>query len=329
MKKFKALFLNKNDLGEQISEFKLINENDLMNGDVTVEVYYSSLNYKDGLAITGKGPVIRRWPMIPGIDFSGRVVDSKSEKFKIDDKVILTGWGVGEKHFGGYSELARVKSEWLVKIPKNLDEEKSMIIGTAGLTAMLCVMKIQESVDINDGSILVTGASGGVGSFSVHLLSKLGYSVTAVTGKEKEFNYLKDIGAKDVIYREVLGKDLKPLDSEKWAGAIDSVGSKTLSYILSTTKYYGTVVSTGLAQGSDLHTTVFPFIIRGISLIGVESVQTPLATRIKAWSRLSDLIDFEILEKIKVLKKFKDVEELASLIINGKIKGRVLIDLKS
>ena len=326
--KFKALILSKDKNNNQKCVLKKIAFDDLMQGNVTIKIKFSSLNYKDGLAISGKKPIIKKWPMIPGVDFCGEVVQSNSLNFKIHDKVILNGWGVGETHFGGFSEYARVKSEWLLKLPEKFTEEQAMIIGSAGYTSMLCVIAIMKDVPTSMGEILVTGASGGVGSIAVHLLSKLGYDVVASTGKIEENEFLKNIGANRIIDRNQIGaKALKPLSSQIWGGAIDTVGGITLSNILSQTKYGGLVAATGLAQSAILNTTVYPFILRNITLKGIDSVYTPIKTRIKVWKKLSELIDYDFLDNIKVIKNFSDLKNISSKIINGKIKGRVVIKI--
>ena len=327
-KKFKAFFVNKDQKNNQINKILDISKSELMDGNVVVKVNYSSLNYKDGLAITGKIPVIKSWPMIPGVDFSGEVLESSHSNIKVGDEVILNGWGVGEKHYGGYSEIARVNGDWLIKLPKKFSQEQAMIIGSAGYTAMLCVMAIQNDIKPTDGEILVTGASGGVGSVAVHLLSTLGYSVVASTGKDNEYEYLISIGAKKVIDRKNLDKqNPKPLAKETWAGAIDSVGGNTLSNILSETKYGGVIASTGLAQSHVLNTTVFPFILRNITMKGIDSVQTLIEKRKLAWDKLAELINIKLLESMKIVKKLDDLNFMGNEIIKGKVTGRVVIKI--
>ena len=325
---FKAFILEKDSKGNQKNSIVDIGFDDLMDGDVIVKIAYSSVNYKDGLAITGKIPVIKQWPMIPGVDFSGTVIESNNNDYKEGDKVILNGWGVGEKHFGGFAQYARVNSKWLIKLPEELDEKKAMIIGSAGYTAMLCVMAIEQSLEPYDSNnILVTGASGGVGSFSVYILSKLGFKVIASTGKINESDYLKELGAKDIIDRNELIDNGKPLNKQLWDGVIDSVGSKTLSYAISTTKYGGIIASTGLAQGPELNTTVFPFILRSITLKGIDSVVTPKEIREKAWERLALLVSDKTFINISEIKGLSDLNQVGMDIINGKIKGRIVVDV--
>ena len=322
-KSFKAFIIeNKDDSGL----IKTLALEDLMDGDVTVKVFFSSFNFKDGLAITQKIPIIKRFPMIPGVDFAGKVVESYSKNYKTGDSVILNGWGAGESHYGGFSQYARVPSKWLIKLPNTFNYEEAMILGTAGYTAALCVMEIISRIKANkENKILVTGASGGVGSICVYLLAKLGYMVTALSGKDKDF--LINIGASHVLDREEFQLSNKPLQKEIWSGAIDTVGSNVLSTILSQIRYNGIVASTGLAKGPELITTVYPFILRNITLAGVDCVLAPYDKRIKAWKFLSDLIDRDILKTLKTLNFLSDVKELAERITSGKIAGRTIIDV--
>ena len=322
---FKACVLEK--IGnETVLKIRDFSKNDLMDGDVFVKIHYSSFNYKDGLAITGKLPVVKNYPMIPGVDFSGTVIESQNLKYKKDDRVILNGWGVGEKHYGGFAEYARIKSDWLIKMPEVLNFENSMIIGSAGYTAALCVLRILDNIKNNkNGDILISGASGGVGSIATHLLSKLGYNVTALSGKNQDFLY--DIGARNVISRNEFEILTKPLGKEKWIASIDTVGGDILSTILSETAYNGIVASTGLAKSFKLDTTVFPFILRNITLAGVDCVYAALDKRINAWNFLAKNIDLELLNKIKNVRNFSDIKELANQIINGKVKGRTVIKI--
>ena len=299
---------------------------DLMEGDVFIKIHYSSFNYKDGLAITGKLPVVKTFPMIPGVDFSGTVIESQNPEYKKDDKVILNGWGVGEKHYGGFSEYARVNGDWLIKMPEFFNFENSMVIGSAGYTAALCVLRILQNIKNNkSGDILITGASGGVGCIATHLLSKLGYSVTALSGKNHDF--LFEIGAKKVISRNEFKISTKPLGSEKWMAAIDTVGGDILSTIISETMYNGIVASTGLAKSPKLDMTVFPFILRNITLSGVDSVYASKVKRIKAWDFLKANTDLNLLEKIKNVRNLNEIEELAKQITHGKVKGRTVIKI--
>src|SRR5437016_2961761 len=276
MQRFKALVASKGESGQSLA-WQELGEGDLMEGDVVVRVSHSTVNYKDGLAITGKVPVIRRWPMIPGIDFSGKVVSSSHPEFKAGDAVILNGWGVGETHFGGYAQMARVKGDWLLKMPPQFSPAECMAIGTAGYTAMLCVLALERhGVKPGDGEVLVTGATGGVGSVATAVLSRLGHRVVAATGKAAESDYLKTLGAAAIIDRAELAAPGKPFQKERWAAVVDPVGSHTLANALAQTRYGGVVAACGLAQGSDLPTTVMPFILRGVTLAGVDSVMAPL-----------------------------------------------------
>lgn len=324
---FKALLATKTDQGQSV-DWTELTEDDLMEGDVTIKVTHSTLNYKDGLAITGKAPIFRRWPMIPGVDLAGVVESSGSPDYKPGDEVIVNGWQLGETHYGGYAEKARVSSKWLVPLPKPFNCSDAMAIGTAGYTAMLCVMALEEhNVKPGRGPILVTGASGGVGSVAIALLSKLGYEVTASTGRTEEEEYLKYLGASEVIDRNEFSGKPSMLGKERWAGAIDSVGSSTLANILSQTKSYGCVAACGLAQGADLPASVMPFILRGITLQGVESVMAPKERRVEAWGRLAKSLDIGKLRAMAVAHPLEDVLELAPLIVAGKVRGRVVFNI--
>ena len=304
---------------------KLINKDFLKNGDVFVKISYSSFNYKDGLAISGKMPIVKEFPMIPGVDFTGEVLESSHKKYKVGDKVILNGWGVGEKHFGGFSKFARVKGDWLIHLPKKISPKQSMIIGSAGYTAALCVMELIKKIKPTDGDILITGASGGVGSIAVHLLSQLNYNVIVISGKKSDF--LSKIGAKKIIDRKKFLINEKPLNKQKWAGCIDTLGGDILSMILSEMKYNGVVASTGLARSHILNTTVFPFILRNITLTGIDCVYTDYKKRVKAWNFLEKNLDLKKLNLIFSEKSLKDLVNLSKAIIKGKVKGRVIINL--
>ena len=325
---FKALMIEKNDENQSV-EMVNIKEDDLMEGNILVNVTHSTLNYKDGLAITGASPVVRSFPMIPGIDFSGIVLSSDDKDFSEGDRVVLNGYGLSENHFGGYSEKARVKSEHLLKLPENISNMQAMAIGTAGYTAMLCVLAIEDhGINPDDGVILVSGASGGVGSVAISLLSGLGFSVEASTGRLEETSYLNNLGAKSVIDRKELSEPSRPLGKERWAGAIDSVGSTTLANILSQVSYGGAVSACGLAQGMDLPSTVMPFILRGVSLLGIDSVMAPMSLRKRAWERLSKDINFEKLEDMVVEVGLDQVQELAKDILQGQVRGRVVVNIQ-
>lgn len=301
-------------------------EANLMDGDVTVRVEYSTINYKDGLAITGKAPVVRRWPMIGGVDLAGTVETSTHPQWKTGDKVILNGFGLGETHLGAYAEKARVKGDWLVRLPDGISPRDAMAIGTAGYTAMLSVMALERhGVKSAQGPVIVTGASGGVGSVAIALLSKLGFQVTASTGRTSEADYLKSLGASEIIDRAELSGPGKPLAKERWAAGIDSVGSTTLANVLSMIKYDGAVAACGLAQGMDLPASVAPFILRGVSLLGVDSVMCPMDRRREAWQRLAADLDHKKLATITTEIGLGQVIETAPSILAGKVRGRIVV----
>ncbi|MEC9414056.1 MAG: MDR family oxidoreductase [Pseudomonadota bacterium] len=324
---FKAIRIDKDDEKQKVNLVEL-NENDLMEGDVLVDITHSTLNFKDGLALTGSSPVVRTFPMIPGIDFSGVVKNSDSDKFSEGDRVVLNGYGLSESHFGGYSERARVNSDHLLKLPENINNKQAMAIGTAGYTAMLCVLALEDhGITPADGTILVSGASGGVGSVAISLLSDLGFNVEASTGKIEENEYLKSLGANSIIDRSELSEPSKPLGKERWSGAIDSVGSQTLANILAQIKYGGAVSACGLAQGMDLPSTVMPFILRGVSLLGIDSVMAPMSARERAWKRLSSDINIQKLEEMVVETSLDKVEALGKEILSGNIRGRVVVNI--
>ena len=300
-----------------------------MEGDVTVAVSHSSVNYKDGLAITGKAPIIRKFPLIPGVDFAGTVTKSSHKNWKPGDQVILNGWGVGEQHHGGFSEIARVTGDWLVAVPKGWSPADTMAVGVAGYTAMLCVMALEEQgVKPGDGEILVTGAAGGVGTVSIALLAKLGFKVAASTGRPEESEFLKKLGASTIIDRNEFNVPVKALAKMRWAGAIDSVGSTTLANVISQINNEGTVAACGLAQGMDLPTSVAPFILRGVKLIGINSVTTPLPRRQQAWNRIARDLDLKALAALTTHVKLEDVPRVAADIVAGKVRGRVVVDIR-
>ena len=326
-KEFEALLLTKTEAGQNAAWSRLT-EADLMEGDVTVRVTHSTVNYKDGLAITGKAPVVRRWPMIPGIDFAGTVETSSHPEFKPGDEVVHNGWGLGETHLGGYSQYARVKGDWLVPLPQGLSRAEAMAVGTAGYTAMLAVMALEvHEVTPAKGPVLVTGAAGGVGSVATALLGKLGYTVIASTGRPEEEAYLKSLGASEIIARQELSEPGKPLGRERWAGAVDSAGSHTLANALGQTKYGGAVAACGLAQGMDLPASVAPFILRGVTLAGIDSVMAPKAKRLQAWARLAQDLDRQKLAAMTQTRSWKDVAELAPQILAGKVRGRIVLEI--
>lgn len=327
---FKAIRLSKTDDG-QTAELLDLSTSDLMDGDVTVRVDYSTLNYKDGLALTGKAPVVRVWPLIPGIDFSGVVADSSHPNFKAGDRVILNGFGVGEKWHGGFSQVARVSGDWLVKAPDGIDNARAMAIGTAGYTAMLCVLALEKhGITPESGDIVVTGAAGGVGSVAIALLSKLGYRVIASTGRvESEGDYLKSLGAAEVMDRAELSEPGRPLGKERWAGGVDAVGSHTLANVLAQTKYGGCVAACGLAQGLDLPASVAPFILRNVTLAGVDSVMRPIADREEAWARLATDLDLDLLDSLSETVGLGEVIDLGAKIIAGGVRGRLIVDVNA
>ena len=322
----RAILIQKNEQGYYVN-LATINKDQLPEGDVTVNVTYSSINYKDALAITGKSPVIRQFPMVPGIDLVGNVIESSSPHYHIGDLVLLNGWGVGEKHWGGLAEIARLNSNWLIPLPKNLTAKHAMAIGTAGYTAMLCVMALEQNgIMPQSGKIIVTGANGGVGSYAVAILSRLGYHVIASTGRPEESNYLTTIlGAKEIIHREELSSPSKPLLKERWIAGIDTVGSTTLVNVCASTCYDGIIAACGLAQGIDFNATVAPFILRGITLAGLDSVMCPYQKRVTAWQRLADIMDEAIIDKISTEITLDQVITSANALIKGKIRGRLVV----
>ena len=325
---FKGILIEKDDDGYRAT-VQQIDDSGLPEGDVMINVEYSTLNYKDALAITGKAPVIRKFPMIPGIDLVGTIESSDTDKFKVGDKVLLNGFGVGELHCGGLAQKARLNSEWLIPLPEKLSAKQAMSIGTAGYTAMLCVMALEKNgVTPEQGKILVTGANGGVGSFAIALLSKLGYSVVASTGRVNESDYLEKLGASEIIDRATLSEPGRPLGKEQWAGAVDTVGSHTLANVCAGLKYNGTVAACGLAQGFDLPATVMPFILRCITLAGVDSVNRTIEDRTTAWQRLSDLLDPSVFDDISTPITLEDTITVADDLISGKVRGRVVVEIK-
>ncbi|TMO08439.1 alcohol dehydrogenase [Pseudoalteromonas sp. S327] len=307
-----------------------VQQSDLPDQNVQLDVLYSTLNYKDGLAITGKGPVVRSFPMVPGIDLVGTVSETSTDEFTVGDNVILNGFGVGEKHWGGLAQKASLNSDWLIPLPAALSPKQAMQIGTAGYTAMLSVIALEkQGITPSDGEILVTGANGGVGSFAIYLLNQLGYNVTAATGRMEQSDYLKELGASQIISRDELSNPGKPLQKERFAGAVDSVGSHTLANICASLKYGGVVTACGLAQGMDLPASVAPFILRGISLIGIDSVMRPKKDRVEAWDRLASLIKADYLDKISTEITLEQVIENAEQLMEGKIRGRVVVNCQS
>jgi acrylyl-CoA reductase (NADPH) len=324
---FKAIRIDKADKGTTAA-LTQFDEADLMEGDVTVAVEWSTLNYKDGLAVTGKAPVVRRFPMIAGIDFAGTVEQSAHPGWKAGDKVVCTGWGLGETHLGAYAEKARVKGDWLVRLPEGMSPREAMAIGTAGLTAMLAVLALEkQGLAPNSGPMVVTGAAGGVGSVAISVLAKLGYHVIASTGRMSEAPYLKGLGAAEVIDRNELSGSAKPLAKERWAGGVDSVGSTTLANLLSMTKYGGAMVACGLAAGMDLPTSVAPFILRGVCLLGIDSVMCPINSRKVAWTRLAADLDRAKLTEITQEIGLDQVIGMGAEILKGQVRGRIVVKI--
>jgi acrylyl-CoA reductase (NADPH) len=325
---FKAIVIEKGEAGQSVA-LKDFDEKDLMEGDVTVRVEHSTINYKDGLAISGKAPVVRRFPMIAGVDLAGIVEQSSHPSWKPGDAVICNGWGLGETHLGAYAEKARVKGDWLVRLPAGISLREAMAIGTAGYTAMLSVMALQNAgVTPDKGPVIVTGAAGGVGSVAVALLAKLGYTVAASTGRPQEAEYLKGLGASDIVERKELEGPAKPLAKERFAGGIDSVGSTTLANVLSMTRYGGAVAACGLAAGMDLPTSVAPFILRGVSLLGIDSVMCPIAKRVAAWNRLGTDLDRQKLAAMTSEISLAQVIDTAPKIIGGGVRGRIVVNIR-
>tara|TARA_R110002167_G_scaffold57140_5_gene161984 strand:- start:4300 stop:5298 length:999 start_codon:yes stop_codon:yes gene_type:complete len=326
---FKALLLRQDDAGKTCSAIEQLTTADLPDEQVLVRVEYSSLNYKDGLAVTGKGKIVLNWPMVPGIDLVGTVVDGGSSEYQAGDKVVLTGWSVGEKYWGGYSQYQRVRPEWLVPLAKGLTPLQSMAIGTAGLTAMLCVMALEEGgVTPDSGTVVVSGAAGGVGSVAVAILANLGYKVAAITGRESTHAYLKELGASEILSREEMGARSRPLEKSRWAGAVDAVGGEMLARLLAEADYGSTVAACGLAGDYKLPTTVMPFILRGVRLQGVDSVMCPAPRRNLAWNRLAKELPQEMLNAINNVVTLEQIPQQAEAIVQGQVQGRVVVDLQ-
>ncbi|MBI5926604.1 MAG: oxidoreductase [Aquabacterium sp.] len=326
---FKGILIEKDEQGYRAT-LKDIDDAALPEGNVTVRVSHSTLNYKDGLAITGKSPVVRKFPMVPGIDLAGVVESSSHPEYKVGDAVVLNGWGVGETHWGGLAQRARLNGDWLVPLPAAFTPAQAMAIGTAGYTAMLCVLALERhGVTPDKGEVLVTGAAGGVGSVAVAILARLGYQVAAVTGRPQEADYLQSLGAATVLDRAEFASAGKPLAKERWAGAVDTVGSHTLANVCASTKYRGTVAACGLAGGMDLPATVAPFILRGVTLAGVDSVMCPRVDRLEAWQRLARDLDVSKLALITQQIGLSDAISIAHKLIEGQVRGRVVVDVNA
>ena len=325
---FKALLLRQDEEKKTVATIERLSVDDLPDEDVRVAVEYSSLNYKDGMAVTGTGKIVLQWPMVPGIDLAGTVLESRSDAYKAGDKVVLTGWSVGEKYWGGYAQQQKLKADWLVPLPAGLTTQQAMAIGTAGLTAMLCVMALEEGgVTPESGPIVVTGAAGGVGSVAVSILAKLGYQVSAVTGRESTHEYLRELGASEILSREEMAAKPRPLEKQRWAGAVDTVGGEMLARVLAEADYSGVVAACGLAGDFRLPSTVMPFILRNVRLQGVDSVMCPLARRTEAWQRLAKDLPMEHLEQLTQVVSLEEVPEQAANIMKGQVQGRVVVDL--
>ena len=327
---FNGILIEKDDAGKQTVGVKQISPDSLPDGDVTVQIDYSCLNYKDALAITGSSPVVRSFPMVPGIDFAGTVTASDNANFTVGSKVVLNGWGVGEKHWGGLAQQARVSGDWLIELPDAMSSEQAMTIGTAGYTAMLCVMALEDhGVTPDKGEILVTGAAGGVGSVAVALLAKLGYTVVALSGRMSETDYLKGLGATEVMDRSLMAEPGRPLAKERWAGVVDVAGSHVLANACASTQYGGAVAACGLAAGMDLPASVAPFILRGVTLCGVDSVMCPAPRRLQAWQRLTQDLDMQKLDDMKQVITLAQAADLAAGFLEGKVRGRVVVDVNA
>lgn len=325
---FKAILISRDEEKKQSVAVTELTDADLMEGDVTVAVEATTVNYKDGLAITGKAPVVRRFPLVPGIDFAGTVIQSSHPDWKAGDKVVLNGWGVGETHYGAYAGHARVKGDWLVPLPEGLTAHQAMAVGTAGYTAMLCILALERhGITPARGPVVVTGAAGGVGSVAISILSRLGYHVVASTGRAAEETYLRDLGAAEIIARDELSGPAKPLGKERWAGGVDAVGSHTLANVLSMTSYGGAVAACGLAQGMDLPASVAPFILRGVSLLGIDSVMAPKPIRVEAWRRIASDLDHAKLAALSTTIGFDGIVQAANDIVEGKVRGRIVVDM--
>jgi acrylyl-CoA reductase (NADPH) len=327
MTMFRAVVIEKTDTGQNV-EVRQFDEADLMDGDVTVRVTHSTLNYKDGLALTGKAPVVRRFPMIPGVDLAGTVETSAHADFKPGDAVILNGWGLGERHLGAYAEKARVSGDWLIPLPAGMSLAQAMAVGTAGYTSMLCVMALERyGLKPDRGPVVVTGAAGGVGSVAISLLAKAGWHILAVTGRPQESDYLKELGAEEIVDRNELSGPARPLAKERWAAGVDSVGSHVLANVLSMTQYGGGVAACGNAGGMDLPSSVAPFILRGVALLGVESAMAPKALRLEAWRRLASDLDHDKLAAMTTTVALDHVPEAGRQIVAGKVRGRVVVEI--
>lgn len=326
---FQAIVIQQNEARQQSCQLTSLDETRLPEGDVKIDVLYSTLNYKDALAITGKSPVVRSFPMVPGIDLVGRVTHCDADDFSTGDLVLLNGFGVGEKYWGGLAQKASLSSDWLIPLPNGIEPKQAMAVGTAGYTAMLSVLALEKhGLKPDGGEILVTGANGGVGSFAIRLLSRLGYKVVAATGRVQESDYLLSLGASEVVDRAILSEPGKPLQKERWAGVVDCVGSHTLANACASTQYGGVVTACGLAQGMDLPASVAPFILRGVTLVGIDSVMRPKTDRLEAWQRLSELLQPEDFQHIAHEIPLNQAIDMAQSLLDGKVRGRVVVSLQ-
>lgn len=329
---FQALVARQGEDKKPVVNIESLTSGDLPEGDVLVAIDYSTVNYKDALAVTGKGKIIRQWPLVPGIDYAGTVIESSADNYQSGDKVVLTGWGVGESHWGGYSQQQRVKADWLVPLPEAFSSRDAMAIGTAGFTAMLCVLALEDAgINPGDGPVLVTGATGGVGSVAIAILAKLGYQVAALTGKPDSHDYLRELGASEIVDSgDEWSQPPKPLDAQRWAAAVDTLGSVQLARILSQVNYNGAVAACGLAAGFDLPTTVMPFILRGVKLLGVDSVMCPLVPRQRAWQRLAEDLPKEALTRMSGQTiGLGEVKDFCQKLLARQVQGRVLVDVNA
>ena len=329
---FNALLVEQDDATKKTSAaIRQINESDLPDGDVTVDVEYSTVNYKDGLCIGPGGGLVRNYPHVPGIDFAGTVASSSAENYAVGDKVVLTGWRVGENRWGGYAQKARVKSEWLVPLPDGISTRQAMAVGTAGFTAMLAVMALQDhGLSTDGGPVLVTGAAGGVGSVAIAILDNLGFEVAAVTGRPDAADYLKSLGASSIVARDDINETVKrPLESETWAGCVDAVGGAMLARILGQLKYGASVASLGLAGGAQLPATVIPFLLRGVNILGIDSVMQPYENRLRAWQRLTDALPMQKLDSMITAATLADLPTLGNQILEGQVRGRIVVDVNA
>lgn len=328
---FNAIIVEKNDEGKTSASVKSINDNDLPEGNVTIAVEYSTVNYKDGLCIGPGGGLVRNYPHIPGIDFAGTVETSDDDRYKPGDKVVLTGWRVGEAYWGGYSQKARVNADWLVPLPDGLTTRQAMAVGTAGFTAMLAVMALEnQGMKKGEGPVLVTGAAGGVGSVATAILANLGYDVAGVTGRPETAGYLKSLGATQIVAREEINETTKrPLEKEMWAGCIDAVGGEMMARVLGQMQYGASVAAVGLAGGAALPATVIPFLLRGVNILGIDSVMQPYQNRVDAWKRVATDLPLDKLEDMIVPAKLSDLPKLGKDILKGQVKGRVVVDVNA